>query len=192
MHTVCACYGCSFVFFFSFIFHQIPKSAEGKEWYWYVDKTVTEDLIKELTKEFLNVLQKFPSKLKRKIQSLEDSSLCVSSGQAMPSMPESLSFNTKRVSPVPSQKRPVPSSTVSSSSGIASRPQETKPHGLPVAGLSYSDSFIISNVSGFFFEQRLVLFMFVLQEEKVVSPQHHLLISNVGKGLCLLFSFCNH
>ncbi|XP_022252172.1 cyclin-T2-like [Limulus polyphemus] len=46
---------------------EIPKSSEGKEWFWYVDKSVTSELLEELTSEFLAILDKCPSKLKRKM-----------------------------------------------------------------------------------------------------------------------------
>ncbi|KAL3837532.1 hypothetical protein ACJMK2_022882 [Sinanodonta woodiana] len=46
---------------------EIPKSSEGKEWYYYVDKNITLDLLEEYTQEFLNILDKCPSKLKKKI-----------------------------------------------------------------------------------------------------------------------------
>ncbi|KAK3584410.1 hypothetical protein CHS0354_023252 [Potamilus streckersoni] len=46
---------------------EIPKSSEGKEWYYYVDKNITLELLEEYTQEFLNILDKCPSKLKKKI-----------------------------------------------------------------------------------------------------------------------------
>ncbi|KAL5009449.1 hypothetical protein ScPMuIL_011754 [Solemya velum] len=46
---------------------ELPKSSEGKEWYTYVDKSVTLDLLEELTQDFLNILDKCPSKLRKKI-----------------------------------------------------------------------------------------------------------------------------
>ncbi|KAJ8307560.1 hypothetical protein KUTeg_015644 [Tegillarca granosa] len=45
----------------------IPRSSEGKDWYWYVDKSVTMELLEGLTQYFLNILDKCPSKLKKKI-----------------------------------------------------------------------------------------------------------------------------
>ncbi|CAL1683105.1 unnamed protein product [Lasius platythorax] len=49
---------------------EIPQSTEGKQWFWYVDKTVTADLLQELTDEFLHIFDKCPSRLKRKIMSI--------------------------------------------------------------------------------------------------------------------------
>lgn len=46
---------------------EIPSSNEGKEWFWYMDKSVTTELLEELTQEFLNILDQCPSKLKKKI-----------------------------------------------------------------------------------------------------------------------------
>ncbi|XP_011161235.2 cyclin-T isoform X2 [Solenopsis invicta] len=49
---------------------EIPQSTEGKQWFWYVDRTVTSDLLQELTNEFLHIFDKCPSRLKRKILSI--------------------------------------------------------------------------------------------------------------------------
>uniref|UniRef100_A0A336M388 CSON011270 protein n=1 Tax=Culicoides sonorensis TaxID=179676 RepID=A0A336M388_CULSO len=44
---------------------EIPQSTEGKHWFQYVDKTVTLDLLKQLTDEFLHIFDKCPTRLKR-------------------------------------------------------------------------------------------------------------------------------
>jgi len=49
---------------------QIPQSNEGKDWFWYVDKTVSLEQLEQLTAEFLAIYDKFPTKLKRKIMSI--------------------------------------------------------------------------------------------------------------------------
>ncbi|XP_024874653.1 cyclin-T isoform X3 [Temnothorax curvispinosus] len=49
---------------------EIPQSTEGKEWFWYVDRSVTAELLQELTNEFLHIFDKCPSRLKRKIMSI--------------------------------------------------------------------------------------------------------------------------
>ncbi|KAL0131643.1 hypothetical protein PUN28_002884 [Cardiocondyla obscurior] len=49
---------------------EIPQSTEGKQWFWYVDKSVTSELLQELTNEFLHIFDKCPSRLKRKIMSI--------------------------------------------------------------------------------------------------------------------------
>lgn len=51
----------------SFSSYQIPKSAEGKDWFYYVEPTATHELLQHLTAEFLAVMDKCPSRLKRKI-----------------------------------------------------------------------------------------------------------------------------
>jgi cyclin T len=43
----------------------IPKSSEGKEWYYYVDKNLTFEMLEECMQEFLNIMDKCPSKLKK-------------------------------------------------------------------------------------------------------------------------------
>ena len=48
---------------------QIQRVTDGKEWYWYVDSTVTLDLLKQLTDEFLEVINKCPSRLKKLVNS---------------------------------------------------------------------------------------------------------------------------
>uniref|UniRef100_A0A0A9WEZ5 Cyclin-T1 n=1 Tax=Lygus hesperus TaxID=30085 RepID=A0A0A9WEZ5_LYGHE len=52
---------------------QIPQSTEGKPWFWYIDKTVTQELLEQLTEEFLGIFDKCPSRLKKKIVSLSQS-----------------------------------------------------------------------------------------------------------------------
>ncbi|XP_060785195.1 cyclin-T2a isoform X2 [Neoarius graeffei] len=44
---------------------EIPVSTDGKHWWEYVDSSVTLVLLDELTHEFLQILEKTPSKLKR-------------------------------------------------------------------------------------------------------------------------------
>uniref|UniRef100_A0A0A9X9R7 Cyclin-T1 n=1 Tax=Lygus hesperus TaxID=30085 RepID=A0A0A9X9R7_LYGHE len=52
---------------------EIPQSTEGKPWFWYIDKTVTQELLEQLTEEFLGIFDKCPSRLKKKIVSLSQS-----------------------------------------------------------------------------------------------------------------------
>ncbi|XP_060588650.1 cyclin-T-like isoform X2 [Ruditapes philippinarum] len=47
--------------------YKIPRSNEGREWFQYIDQKVTMPLIEELYNDFLNILNKSPMKLKRKI-----------------------------------------------------------------------------------------------------------------------------
>ncbi|XP_033207885.1 cyclin-T-like isoform X2 [Belonocnema kinseyi] len=51
---------------------EIPQSNEGKHWFWYIDKTVTMEILQKLTAEFLHVFDKCPSRLKKKIKSMND------------------------------------------------------------------------------------------------------------------------
>ncbi|XP_063789856.1 cyclin-T2 isoform X2 [Pseudophryne corroboree] len=44
---------------------EIPVSTDGKHWWEYVDQTVTLQLLDELTHEFLQILEKTPSRLKK-------------------------------------------------------------------------------------------------------------------------------
>ncbi|XP_076854451.1 cyclin-T2a isoform X2 [Brachyhypopomus gauderio] len=44
---------------------EIPVSTDGKHWWEYVDSSVTLQLLDELTHEFLQILEKTPSRLKR-------------------------------------------------------------------------------------------------------------------------------
>ncbi|XP_046887055.1 cyclin-T2-like [Hypomesus transpacificus] len=44
---------------------EIPVSTDGKHWWEYLDRSVTLQLLDELTHEFLQILEKTPSRLKR-------------------------------------------------------------------------------------------------------------------------------
>jgi len=44
---------------------QIPQSSEGKDWFYYVDSSVTIDQLELLTAEFLVIYDKCPSRLKK-------------------------------------------------------------------------------------------------------------------------------
>lgn len=44
---------------------EIPVSTDGKHWWEYVDNSVTLELLDDLTNEFLQILEKTPSRLKR-------------------------------------------------------------------------------------------------------------------------------
>uniref|UniRef100_A0A8D8S6F3 Cyclin-T n=1 Tax=Cacopsylla melanoneura TaxID=428564 RepID=A0A8D8S6F3_9HEMI len=49
---------------------EIPQSNEGRKWFWYIDKEVTQDQLEQLTEEFLAIFDKCPSKLKKRICSI--------------------------------------------------------------------------------------------------------------------------
>ncbi|XP_062519711.1 cyclin-T1-like isoform X2 [Corticium candelabrum] len=48
---------------------EVPKSADGKDWWTYIDKSVTKSKLDALTEEFLRIFEKSPSKLRRKLAS---------------------------------------------------------------------------------------------------------------------------
>ena len=48
--------------------YKIPLSAQNKEWYVYVDPAANNDILEELTEEFLTVYDQCPSRLKKKIK----------------------------------------------------------------------------------------------------------------------------
>lgn len=47
---------------------QIPTSNEGKEWFYYVDKSVTMELLERLTDEFLAIYDRSSAKLKKQLK----------------------------------------------------------------------------------------------------------------------------
>ncbi|XP_050673600.1 cyclin-T-like [Leptidea sinapis] len=53
---------------------QIPQSHEGRHWFSYVDRTVTTDLLEKLTAEFLHIFDKCPSRLKKKMMTMSNTS----------------------------------------------------------------------------------------------------------------------
>lgn len=46
---------------------QIPQSSEGKDWFFYVDKSVTLEMLDELTVEFLAIFNKCPARLRKRV-----------------------------------------------------------------------------------------------------------------------------
>jgi len=53
--------------------YRIPLSAQGKEWFSYIDAEATHSLLDKLTEEFLAIFDKCPSKLKNKIRDITQS-----------------------------------------------------------------------------------------------------------------------
>ncbi|KAK7066772.1 Cyclin-T2 [Halocaridina rubra] len=53
--------------------YEIQSQSEGKDWFWYVDKTVTHELLETLATEFLAILDKFPSRLKKVMNAAQHS-----------------------------------------------------------------------------------------------------------------------
>lgn len=61
---------------------EIPLSNERREWYSYVDTSVTAELLQQLTEEFLVIFERCPSRLKEKIMAIGDgSNMCKNSHQ---------------------------------------------------------------------------------------------------------------
>ncbi|CAK9303643.1 unnamed protein product [Gordionus sp. m RMFG-2023] len=52
---------------------EIPRSTEGKEWFWYIDKDVTLLIIQTAMEEFMNIYAKSPHKLKMKLFKKDES-----------------------------------------------------------------------------------------------------------------------
>lgn len=46
---------------------QIPESKEGRDWFYYVDKTVTMEMLEQLTNEYLVIYDNSPSRLKKQL-----------------------------------------------------------------------------------------------------------------------------
>ncbi|XP_064113023.1 cyclin-T2-like isoform X1 [Macrobrachium nipponense] len=65
--------------------YEIQSVSEGKDWFWYVDKTVTHELLETLTAEFLAILDKFPSRLKKVMNATQHSEDRAKSSQAVSS-----------------------------------------------------------------------------------------------------------
>ncbi|XP_046747132.1 cyclin-T isoform X2 [Diprion similis] len=66
---------------------EIPQSNEGKHWFWYVDRSVTSELLQQLTAEFLHIFDKCPSRLKKKIMSISANQSPNMSHPSLPSSP---------------------------------------------------------------------------------------------------------
>lgn len=52
--------------------YEIPLSTEKKEWYLYVDPTVTAELLQQLTEEFLVIFEACPSRLKDRVMAIPE------------------------------------------------------------------------------------------------------------------------
>jgi len=51
---------------------KLPMTAQNRHWFEHFDNTVTLDLLTQMTKEFMEIFQQCPSRLKRKIKATED------------------------------------------------------------------------------------------------------------------------
>uniref|UniRef100_A0A2M4A1Z4 Putative cdk9 kinase-activating protein cyclin t n=1 Tax=Anopheles triannulatus TaxID=58253 RepID=A0A2M4A1Z4_9DIPT len=79
---------------------EIPQSNEGRHWFHYVDKTVTLDLLKQLTDEFLHIFDRCPTRLKSKVKSIRADQAPEDSGRRTGSSSGSSSSNA--IMPAPS------------------------------------------------------------------------------------------
>ncbi|CAH1241161.1 CCNT2 [Branchiostoma lanceolatum] len=96
---------------------EIPRSNDGKYWWEYVDPNVTLDLLDSLTTEFLHIMDKTPSRLKRKISNYK-----MAGDSPMASI-----FNAAHTSgktrPKPEATSTVSTATASGSSATTGQPQ---------------------------------------------------------------------
>ncbi|XP_068083747.1 cyclin-T isoform X2 [Anabrus simplex] len=103
---------------------EIPQSNEGKDWFWYVDKSVSLDQLEQLTSEFLVIFDKCPTKLKHKIKSI--------SATQNTTMPQSISASPFDMEP--RKIRPPDGSSTSQSvdgQGPSFRPHHSHPESKP-------------------------------------------------------------
>ncbi|XP_071446141.1 cyclin-T isoform X2 [Hetaerina americana] len=98
----------------------IPQSSEGKEWFWYVDKTVTQKLLEGLTNEFLVIFDQCPSRLKMKIKS-------VSAAAQNPNIAHGLGYQLE-MDPRKNRNAPSSKSLASAPAGGSSSSQSQRPH----------------------------------------------------------------
>ncbi|XP_055378541.1 cyclin-T isoform X2 [Condylostylus longicornis] len=110
---------------------EIPQSTEGKHWFHYVDKSVTMELLQQLTNEFIAIYEKSPARLKSKLNSVK----AIAQGARIPEPPRNASDSSNgssssqqlnQVPPTVIQQQSQPSSSSSSSSSsVSSRRPET-------------------------------------------------------------------
>lgn len=75
---------------------EIPQSNEGRHWFHYVDKSVTLDLLKQLTDEFLHIFDRCPTRLKSKMKSIRAEQPADDSTRRTSAMPSSSSSSIPR------------------------------------------------------------------------------------------------
>ncbi|ROT75006.1 putative formin-J isoform X4 [Penaeus vannamei] len=78
--------------------YEIQRATEGKDWFWYVDKSVTLELLETLTAEFLAILDKCPNRLKKIMNSsqhTDDRSKSSQGGSSSSSLSSSRALNLK-------------------------------------------------------------------------------------------------
>ncbi|XP_053663126.1 cyclin-T [Anopheles marshallii] len=119
---------------------EIPQSNEGRHWFHYVDKTVTLDLLKQLTDEFLHIFDRCPTRLKSKMKSIRADSGAEESGRRTGGSSSSSSSLMAAPSSSSVPRGLDESSSTSSSASSHHRPKQgsssemMKPHGMSSSG----------------------------------------------------------
>uniref|UniRef100_A0A182M6D8 Cyclin-like domain-containing protein n=1 Tax=Anopheles culicifacies TaxID=139723 RepID=A0A182M6D8_9DIPT len=119
---------------------EIPQSNEGRHWFHYVDKTVTLDLLKQLTDEFLHIFDRCPTRLKSKMKSIRSDSGAEESGRRTGGSSSSSSSLMAAPSSSSVPRGLDEGSSTSSSASSHHRPKQSsssemmKPHGMSSSG----------------------------------------------------------
>uniref|UniRef100_A0A182R2E6 Cyclin-like domain-containing protein n=1 Tax=Anopheles funestus TaxID=62324 RepID=A0A182R2E6_ANOFN len=119
---------------------EIPQSNEGRHWFHYVDKTVTLDLLKQLTDEFLHIFDRCPTRLKSKMKSIRADTGAEESGRRTGGSSSSSSSLMAAPSSSSVPRGLDEGSSTSSSASSHHRPKQgsssemMKPHGMSSSG----------------------------------------------------------
>uniref|UniRef100_A0A182WIE2 Cyclin-like domain-containing protein n=1 Tax=Anopheles minimus TaxID=112268 RepID=A0A182WIE2_9DIPT len=119
---------------------EIPQSNEGRHWFHYVDRTVTLDLLKQLTDEFLHIFDRCPTRLKSKMKSIRADSGAEESGRRTGGSSSSSSSLMAAPSSSSVPRGLDEGSSTSSSASSHHRPKQgssselMKPHGMSSSG----------------------------------------------------------
>ncbi|XP_064644218.1 cyclin-T1-like isoform X2 [Lineus longissimus] len=106
---------------------EFPKSKEGKDWWSYVDRSVTLEILDDLTQDFLNIIEKCPSRLKGKIMTWKsDDSLDKLQDQYAVTALSSFK-DTRPSKPLLKDERPDDHKRSEPGTSRASSPQKMKP-----------------------------------------------------------------
>lgn len=63
---------------------KIPQSTEGRDWFYYVDKSVSTELLEQLTDEFIAIYDRSPARLKNKLSStIKDSIISITGSKTV-------------------------------------------------------------------------------------------------------------
>lgn len=114
--------------------YEIPLSVSGKPWYSYVDPTSNIEQIERLTKEFLTIFDKCPSRLKKKILQSHNDTKEEEDRRARENTQSTqyrLDFEGKPSSGQPTPGQSVPTSARQGSSSSQSKPAGSRPQSQP-------------------------------------------------------------